>query len=483
MKRSSRMMLLLTLLLLISGKAICQETPVPASTAQPQRSVFTLRDCLRLAVAESEKIKASDIEVTIRENERKSMRGHYFPLVTLEGKVVKFNSAVDLNVDMSFLNVLLQDFVSFMTPETLQQLAAFQEQGLKIKVRDDFVYEGGVTVAQPLGQLYTIYAAERAKKALVDAAKAEGISVRRKVELDVVKAYVGLVAAVNIETTIESAIVQLDSTERQVEQYLNAELVERNALLMVQVAKAGYQKKLFSARKGADLARASLNMLMGRPLASPLEPSLEGVVLSLKDANPEEPLTMQQKAAVANRPELTGARFSAKAADYGKKAAIGKMIPELNLVFKYHNTQGTGEMQPENEYFGGLILSWNIWDWGVDYYAMRAAEAVQEKAATEIADAEDMIRLDVESKWLDLKEARESVAVSEKQAELADENLRIVKMRYDVTEATTTELLEAQTVQLKAENELTIAKVKVDAALYALAVSRGIDLLHPDTIE
>ena len=480
MKQSIRNVLITVIVLLSSRQALSQEKVWSDTGTTSGKTVFTLHDCLKKAVAESNKIKVSDLEVEIRENERKSMRGHYFPLVTLEGKAVRFNDRVDLDVDISFLSVLLQDFSALLSPETLTQLGQFQEQGLKIKVRDDFVYEGGVTVAQPLVQLYTIHAAERARNALVEAAKAEGISVRRKVEVDVVKAYIGLVAAINIQKTIETAIVQLTALETQTEQYVNAELVERNALLKVQVAKAEYEKKLSSAQKGADLARASLNMLMGRPLSAPLAPSLEGVSLSMSNVNPDDPLVIQQKDAVAGRPELAGARFGSEAADYGRKAAIGKMFPDLNLVFKYHNTQGTGAMQPENEYFGGILFSWNILDWGVDYYAMQAAKSKLHKVNAQLSDAEDMVKLDVESKWLDLKEARQTVAVSEKQSELAKENLRIEKMRYAATEATTSDLLEAQTVQIKAENELIIARVRVDAALYALAVARGIDLLQLD---
>ena len=476
MKSPYRQILLIAGMMLLSMEAVCQE--IPESPHRTEKTVFTLRECLEKAVSESDAIKAADIEVEIRENQHKSMRGHYFPVVTLDGKVIKFNDAINLDVDLSFLSVLLQDFAPMLSTETLTQLAAFQEQGLKIKVRDDFVYEGGVTVAQPLGQLFSIYSGERARKVLVEAAVKEGISVRRKVELDVVKAYVGLVAAVEIQKTVEAALVQIEAVEKQVDAYLKAELVEQNALLKVQVESASYQKKLFSAQKGADLARASLNLMMGRSLDAPLEPSLDGVVLAVKDMDPDASLADRQTRAVSRRPELAGARASVKAAEYGKKAAIGKLIPELNAVFRYHNTQGTGQMQPENEYFGGLVLTWNIWDWGVNYYEMRAAESLHKKAASKTEEAEDMIRLEVRSKWLDLQEARKSVAVSQKQMAQAEENLRIVKMRYDVTEATTTELLDAQTLQLKASNELIIAKVNVDAALYSLAVAGGLDLLN-----
>ena len=477
MKCFSRYILPAMLVFLCCTIAISQTAaPVGANGISP-RKVFTLKGCLKLAVEKSKEITTAEMETEVQTYEHKSMRGNYFPRVTIDGRIVKFNDAVNLDVDLSFLSVLLQDFLPMLSTETLTALRAMQQEGLQLKVRDDLVYETGVTVAQPLLQLYRISAGEKARKSLVAAAQKEGISVRRKVELQVVKAYVGLVAAVEMEKSLASALIQLDAMEKQVQQYLDAELVERNALLKVQVARAEYQKHLFSAQKGADMARAALNMLMGRPLNAPLEPSMENIVLDLKE-NVNVSLAVQQQDAVADRPELKSARDKAKAAHYGQKAAAGKMMPELNLVFRYHNTQGTGQMQPENEFFGGLILTWNVWDWGVDYYALQAAKSRYRKAEYQVAHAEDMVRLDVQSKWLDLQEAQKAVAVSEKQSELAEENLRIVKMRYDATEATTTELLEAQTMQLKAANDLIIARVNVDAALYSLAVARGLDLLE-----
>ena len=465
----------ISILLFCSGAA--SQTPSSADSEISAKTVFTLEDCLKRSVAKSSEIEVAKMEAEIQEYERKSMRGNYFPKVSLDARIVKFNDPVYLDVDLSFLSVLLQDFLPMLSPETLAQLGAMQEEGLQLKVRDDLIYEAGVTVVQPLTQLYRISAGDRARKALAVAARREGISVQRKIELQVVKAYAGLVAAVSMEKTIASALVQLDAMEKQVQGYLDAELVERNALLKVRVARAQYQKNLFSAQKGADMARAALNMLMDRPLTASLEPSSD-MTVRLQKKDIDASLSVQQKEAVDSRPELESARAKVEAAKYAQKATAGKMIPELSLVFRYHNTQGTGQMQPENELFGGLILTWDIWDWGVDYYETQAAKSRYRKAQTQVSNAEDMIRLDVQSKWLELQEARKSVEVSEKQAELADENLRIEQMRYDANEATTSDLLEAQTLQLKAANDLIIARINVDAALYSLAVARGLDLVQ-----
>ena len=449
---------------------ICIALPAPVMA-----ETMSLQQCLNVAVDNSKQVKISEHEEDIRENRRKSIRGHYLPVVRVDGKVLKFNDRVDLKVDLSFLGQLLGDFEIFLSDEAKLALAGITKDGINLNVREDLVYEGGVTVAQPLGQLFTIFSGERAASALTDAARADTVSARRKLELDVVKAYIGLVAATSMENTIEAALRQLDAMETQVEGYLKAELVERNALLKVQVARAEYQRNLFAAQKGANIARAALNMYMGRPMETPLEPDANDVDIVTVDKGVS--LADQETQALKLRPELVSARHSRRAAHFGTWASIGKMLPELNLIFRYHNTQGTGSMQPENEYFGGLMLSWNIWEWGASYYDMRSSEAVEAKAEAAIDAGEDMIRLEVRSKWVELEESRNNLQVANKQVEQSEENLRIVQLRFDATEATTTELLEAQTLLLKSQNDRIIAEVKIRAATYALAVARGRDLV------
>ena len=99
------------------------------------------------------------------------------------------------------------------------------------------------------------------------------VGCRRQVELDVSKAFHGLVAASRLLGTTKAAIAQVDAVEAQVKAFLDHGLVESNALLKVEVQKADLQKKAFQAEKGVELATAMLNLSMGRPLATPIEPA------------------------------------------------------------------------------------------------------------------------------------------------------------------------------------------------------------------
>ncbi len=435
---------------------------------------MSLEQVLKAAMENSHGLKVASHEISIQENRRKSVRGHFLPVLRLDGKVIRFDSDVNIPVDLDILFTLLGDFQRFMSEETLAALAQFQQNGLQLKVRDNLVYEAGLTVAQPIGQLFKIAYAERASKHLTDAARYDALTSRRNLQMDVVAGYMGLIAATKMEETVQAALRQLAEYEKQVALLVKSEVVERNALLKVQVASSDYERKLFTTQKAKQLAVSILNMYMGRSLEAELTPD----ETEMMEVRIDESLENRQAHAASSRPELSSARSQESAAYAGRMVAIGEMLPELNLVFTYHNMQGTGVTQPENEYFGGLVMSWNIWEWGVSYYKMRAYEATMAKAEEQITEGSDKIRLEVKSKWLELEQAQKDLVVARRQVIQAKENLRIEKLRYDAGDATTSDLLEAQTLHTQSENDCIIAQMNENKARYALLLSQGTDLLN-----
>ena len=67
--------------------------------------------------------------------------------------------------------------------------------------------------------------------------------------------------------------------------------------------------------------------------------------------------------------------------------------------------------------------------------------------------------------------------VAKAQLEEARENLRIEQIRHDVQQTTTADLLQAQTLALKAENDWIVAEMKIRENHAALRIAMGEDLL------
>jgi outer membrane protein TolC len=442
-----------------------------------QAETLTLEQCLRTTVNNNEMLHAAALEITVRENQQKSVRGRFGPLVKLDGNLIFWQDAQNITFDLSFLGDIFADLMPILPEETQQKILAMSENPMTIPVRESITYGAGVTVAQPLVSIYKVWAGYEAAGELAAAARMNTLKARRDLQLRVATAYYGMVTARELERTAQAGLTQVEEIERQVAAFLEAQMVERNALLKVQVRKAEIQKGLFQAQKGALLAQAALNLYMNRPLEDliePVMPSNENVDMALLDT----PVSKQQQIAVEQRPDLMAAQRTRAAAKAGHHAAIADMLPEINAFFKYENNQGYGELQPENNLYGGLQLTWTIWEWGATWYKLKEAEARLEQAALATSFTEDQVRMDVVVKRLDLEEALKNLAVARVQLEQADENLRVEQIRYDVQQTTTADLLGAQTQKMRAEADAIVALLKIKESSLELLVAMGGDLIE-----
>ena len=435
---------------------------------------LSLRQCLREAVQHHPSLQAADAGVAARDAEADSVRGRLLPVLKAKVNILGWNQRSDLKVDVNPVIGLLSDFQPLLSPANQAGLASLAESGLVEPIHDRLTVQTAITVAEPITQLYQVIAGWKAQQRLTDATRLDRLATRRQIELDTARAWFGLSAATRLQETASSALKTVEAVEEQVKTLLRAEVVERNALLKVQVQRADFQKKVFQAEKGMKLAAAMLNAQMGRSLEGAIEPVAEGEAGEPSGGEAED---ADAGAALAARPELRSAREKERAAGDAKHVAIGEMLPQITAVFQYENNQGFGQLVKENQFFGGVVIEWNAWEWGTSYYKVRAAEAREDETASAIRAAEDRVRLDVRARALDLEEASKSVEVARTQAAEAAENLRVEQLRFDVHETTVTDLLQAQTLALQAANDKVIAEMKVKEARLSLKVAAGRDLL------
>lgn len=427
---------------------------------------ITLQEAIRVATQNNQNLQAAGYDMEIRENEKKSIRGRFLPVLRAELNAIIWDDDNKFAFDMT-------GFEQLMSQMAGQQVAI---PPMEVQVRDQLTIGTTIMAIQPLMQIFKIYQGYKANDSMLESSKYDFIKTRHQLENDLTSAFFSHLGALEMLKSAEAALKQVEAFEQITKDYLKAELAKKEDLLKVEVQKAEIQKAIFQANKGVKLTASMINMLMGRPLNTPFKVSFEDKEHFRSILNKK--LETQQNEAVKNRPELVSARFQKQAAKHGKKAAIGDMLPEINLVAAYKNNYGMGDMMLENEFFGGVMLNWNFWEWGATYYKLKAAEAKYNKAVKSINFAQEGIKLDVEQKRLNLEESIKQYEVAKAKYDYANENLRIEQTKYKVQESTATDLLQAQTSALRAENDKTVAKMQIRVAQHQLLLALGIDLLE-----
>jgi outer membrane protein len=103
------------------------------------------------------------------------------------------------------------------------------------------------------------------------------------------------------------------------------------------------------------------------------------------------------------------------------------------------------------------VANWNFWEWGKTKYRVDMSKSKENQIMDTLVNAKDQITLEVKSAYLLLREAEKQIFVSKRAIEQAEENFRITQERYREQVATSTDVLDAQTLLTRAKSDHTNA--------------------------
>jgi outer membrane protein TolC len=314
-------------------------------------------------------------------------------------------------------------------------------------------YNWTIQAKQPLFAGGGILANYQASKIGEDAAYLEQTARYQDVVQEVKIAYFDILRAQKIQETARQSVEMLTAHRDVAENYFKVGMIPKNDLLHAEVELANGKQSLIRAQNAVELAKARFNTILKQKIFTPVE------VVDILTYHPlnqsfEECLTTAQQ----NRPELKISSLRAEQAGKLVNAARSEYFPTLNLVANYGrfgdnpSVSGSDYQNAESWYVMG-VASWNFWEWGKTKFRVDASRARENQAIGTARELNDQITLEIKNAYLILQETEKQIAVWQKVIEQAEENFRISEERYKERVATSTEVLDAQTLLTKAKSE------------------------------
>lgn len=348
-------------LLLATGSSCAQGDNYASSSAEK----LSLKQCLEIASRKNQDIEMSRSVTAEMEAERRSARGRFGPLVRLEANTVSWDSPFGLAVDLSLPGMTT-------TPE--------------IQIRDKNTTQYSATIIQPITGLWTAYAGYKAQAYAQKASQFQEQATKNDVVLAVTDVYIQALEAQRMVSIAEAGFKVIEAHTAKTRRFFENKLVARNDVLEAEVRKAEAKGQLIQAEGLARLARANLAYQIGLPSDKEIWPEELDINLLSDNAVPSyDP---------EHRPELAVIRSKVEQADAGESAARSRMLPEINAFFKWEGNEGL-YIEPDKAWMGGVMLSWNIWDWGSTYYGLDAAQARVRQAKSTQIKAKEGMRLEI----------------------------------------------------------------------------------------
>ncbi len=223
-------------------------------------------------------------------------------------------------------------------------------------------------------------------------------------------------------------------------------VIPRNDLLNVQLQQKNMELAILDAENNVKIANYNFDLMLGLDENTTLE--VEG----LNDERERQlaPIEEYVNNALSERSDVKALDSRLNASQVNTKITKGAYLPSVALTGGYVAADVHNMLTVANAMNVGVGLSYNIADLyktGAKVKQARAQEATIQMAKSNLLDG---VKIEIHKAYQDFRESNQKVTVLKTAVELADENYKIVKNKYDNSLATATELLDADANKLQA---------------------------------
>ena len=342
--------------------------------------------------------------------------------------------------------------------------------GANVFTADKDPYSFGFDVYQTLFDFNKSLYGYRAAKQLSEAHKANTETVRKLATLEFIIAYFDLLETEKMIAVAEKEAESLAAYLSDAQHLYEHGVVVQNDLLPAKVRLADAKQKLISVRNSRETAAGRLNNILALPIRGEISAQ------DIRMAPPQLPEIEEAfKIAQKQRPEVMFFEDRIKASVLNETVKKFKNFPVIFADAGYAFTKNQYLVNEGNSYVK-LGAKADLYDGGAAQ-ADLAKERARGKQLKEQKDKliED-IKFEVEDSFLGLKNACEKALVAKEALAQAEENVRVYRLKYAAGSATATEVLEAITLQTKAQTNYYSDDYELKRNYAKLMYSMGIDL-------
>ncbi|MDR2104684.1 MAG: TolC family protein [Deferribacteraceae bacterium] len=307
-------------------------------------------------------------------------------------------------------------------------------------------------------------------------------SSRQDIILSAKSAYIAYLKARDQYAVAEQSLKLLEAQKRSAEISYEVGSLSKSDVLRVDVQLASTQLQLLNAKIAVRLARQQLEYLIGREIGD--DEKVERI--AIKNRYPVPKLDDLYDMLESNRSELDAAKLNYEGASLAKNAAKGSFYPKLSAGYSIGlfgddiNPAGGRDSSYDSSRVLSVSASWNLFKGLYDHNTYLANTKREQAAALVLSDLRKSLRLAVYNAYESYFSAMERLKVARVGVTQAQESYRVMQNMFENSEATTTDLLDANIALDSALISRTAAIYDVIAAIAQIERAVEIDILGLD---
>lgn len=432
-----------------------------AAGAQPipvDSCLLSLDSCKALALRNNLEIKNAALDVEAAQEVKKQAFTKYFPNVSaMAGGYYAAKPLFEYGID---------DINNANARQWLHNLYFEYGAAMGLPDRISLCENGVLTGAMVLQPVYMggqIVNGNRLAKVGVKAAELQGQLTEDRILQQVEEYYWLIISLQEKLKTLQQAMTFLDTLKRDVNAAAESGLVSKNDPLKVKLKWNEVYYNLEKVQNGIRLATDALGQMIGQD---------HGILIltdTIVEISEWQARWKDPGAAVLGRKETQLLDLQVSAEELKKKMTLGETLPHLtvggtasygNLVFDHYTANA----------LAFVTLQVPLTGWWEASHKLKQHDILIQKSENERADLLQKMYLEVMQAWNNVGEAYNQYKLMGLALQDAEANLLDAKANYDAGLIPVSELLEAQTLFMQAQNQRTDALIdlKIKAERYKL---------------
>lgn len=477
--------------------------------------VLTLDSCRRMALSNNKQLGISRLKQDVAANIRRSARTKYLPHVSAIGTYQYTSEEVSIlnsgqkaalgsmgttfatGLQQGMAGVLgqlpqpqfgqalgqmglsmegLQQLMSQNTSEAAAKLNAIG-QGIVDAFRTDTrqLWAGSILLTQPIFMGGSIIALNKMADLGEEMAE-NSLEARRQATLyKIDQAYWQVVSLRHKKRLAEGYLDLVRKLSDDVHKMIDEGVATRSDGLSVDVKVNEAEMTLTKVNDGLVLSRMLLCQLCGLPLN-------ETVTLADEDSADVAAIDVEPTPdvgqAVDNRAELRMLQNTVDLSRQATNVLRAGNLPQVALIGGYAVSNPNVLNGFEKKFGGfwnvGVLVRVPLWNWGDVMYKVRASKGATSIASLELAEARELVELQVNQSTFKVDEANKKLVMAQASIRRADENLRTANLGFHEGVITPVAVMEAQTAWLQARSQKIDAEIDVRLSRLDLRKALGI---------
>lgn len=395
-------------------------------------------------------------------------------LVLRDSRLVKIETA---DKEMSFDDTLLAlspllPHISAHISKTYNSYTPEMKFGaMTVPMGDRNPLSGGFDIYQTLFDFGKSISNYKASTEMLHARKASLESVKRAVALEFIVSYFEVLEIEKMITVAEKEVESLGSYLHDMEHLYEQGIIVENDLLPARVKLADAKQKRIASHNRREIAAAALNTMLTLPLTENI------ITQDVKREMPQLPgLADAWSSAETKRPEIAFFDSTIQSSSLREKAKAVNNLPTVYANVGYAYTQNK-YMVHEDDAYVKLGAKMDLYDGGATDAETMKERTLHSKLQEQKNKLVDDIRYEVKRGYLGVTDAIEKISVARDALAQAEENVRFYRVKYNNGAATSTDVLEAISLQTKAETNYYSADYELKRSYARLIYSMGLDLV------